>query len=85
MLSGLVHNGLEGRGHFQHGVQARMLPGVTVRPIEDMAGDAHFSELFCDKVLCPADALIGEEGQGWAQVNAELAFERSGPSGCIPA
>src|SRR5690606_5197300 len=25
------------------------------------------------------DALIGTEGSGWAQVNAELAFERSGP------
>ncbi|MDS1139127.1 acyl-CoA dehydrogenase family protein [Pusillimonas sp. SM2304] len=55
------------------------LPGVTVRPINDMAGDAHFSEVFFENVACPADALIGTEGDGWAQVNAELAFERSGP------
>lgn len=55
------------------------LPGVTIRPIEDMSGDAHFSEVFFDNVECPEDALIGEEGNGWAQVNAELAFERSGP------
>ncbi|MDH0092210.1 acyl-CoA dehydrogenase family protein [Achromobacter mucicolens] len=55
------------------------LPGVSVRPIEDLAGDAHFSEVFFDNVALPADALIGEEGGGWAQVNAELAFERSGP------
>lgn len=55
------------------------LPGVTVRPIVDLAGDAHFSEIFFDNVQLPGDALIGEEGQGWAQVNAELAFERSGP------
>jgi len=55
------------------------LPGVTVRPIEDMSGDAHFSEVFFDNVECPENALIGEEGNGWAQVNAELAFERSGP------
>ncbi len=55
------------------------LPGVSVRPIEDLAGDAHFSEVFFDNVQLPADALIGEEGGGWAQVNAELAFERSGP------
>ncbi|NLC37494.1 MAG: acyl-CoA dehydrogenase [Alcaligenaceae bacterium] len=55
------------------------LPGVTIRPIEDMSGDAHFSEVFFDNVECPAEALIGEEGNGWAQVNAELAFERSGP------
>ncbi len=55
------------------------LPGVSVRPIEDLAGDAHFSEVFFDNVALPADALIGAEGAGWAQVNAELAFERSGP------
>lgn len=55
------------------------LPGISVRPIVDMCGDAHFSEVFFEDVRLPADALVGEEGQGWAQVNAELAFERSGP------
>jgi alkylation response protein AidB-like acyl-CoA dehydrogenase len=55
------------------------LPGVTVRPIRDMAGDAHFSEVFFDNVVLGSDALIGVEGQGWDQCTAELAFERSGP------
>jgi alkylation response protein AidB-like acyl-CoA dehydrogenase len=55
------------------------LPGVTVRTIGDLAGDAHFNEVFFDDVLLPPDALVGEEGGGWAQVTAELAFERSGP------
>lgn len=55
------------------------LPGVSIRPIEDLAGDAHFSEVFFDNVELTADALIGAEGAGWAQVNAELSFERSGP------
>ncbi len=55
------------------------LPGVTVRPIRDLAGDAHFSEVSFDDVHLPADALVGQEGAGWEQVNAELAFERSGP------
>lgn len=55
------------------------LPGITARPIRDLAGDAHFSEVFFEDVELEADALIGAEGQGWAQVNAELAFERSGP------
>ncbi|MDB5819390.1 MAG: Acyl-CoA dehydrogenase [Rhizobacter sp.] len=55
------------------------LPGVTVRPIEDLSGDSHFYEVFFDDVLLADDALIGSEGTGWAQVNAELAFERSGP------
>jgi alkylation response protein AidB-like acyl-CoA dehydrogenase len=52
---------------------------VSVRPIRDLSGDAHFSEVFFDQVQLGADALIGQEGSGWAQVNAELAFERSGP------
>ena len=55
------------------------LPGVTVRPIHDLAGDAHFSEVFFDDVILTDEALIGQEGSGWAQVTAELAFERSGP------
>ncbi|MEY2621744.1 MAG: hypothetical protein RIT26_1564 [Pseudomonadota bacterium] len=54
-------------------------PGVTVRPIKDMSGDSHFCEVFFDQVSLDADALIGTEGQGWEQVTAELAFERSGP------
>ncbi len=54
-------------------------PGVTVRPIEDLTGGHHFNEVFFDQVQLPQDALIGEEGSGWAQVTAELAYERSGP------
>jgi alkylation response protein AidB-like acyl-CoA dehydrogenase len=54
-------------------------PGVTVRPIRDLTGDSHFCEVFFDNVQLAADALIGEEGKGWEQVTAELAFERSGP------
>jgi hypothetical protein len=54
-------------------------PGVTIRPIVDLTGDAHFAEVFFDNVTLPPDALIGQEGDGWKQVMAELAFERSGP------
>jgi alkylation response protein AidB-like acyl-CoA dehydrogenase len=55
------------------------LPGVSIRPIIDMSGDAHFNEVFFENVQLKPEALIGTEGQGWEQVNAELAFERSGP------
>ncbi|MCP5366605.1 MAG: acyl-CoA dehydrogenase family protein [Hyphomicrobiales bacterium] len=55
------------------------LPGVEVRPITDIAGDTHFSEVFFTDVELAADALIGDEGAGWQQVTSELAFERSGP------
>lgn len=54
-------------------------PGVTIRPITDLAGDAHFSEVFFEDVFLSDAMLIGAEGGGWAQVTAELAFERSGP------
>jgi alkylation response protein AidB-like acyl-CoA dehydrogenase len=54
-------------------------PGVTVRPIKDMAGRAHFNEVSFEDVALPASALIGNEGDGWKQVMAELAYERSGP------
>jgi acyl-CoA dehydrogenase len=55
------------------------LPGIDIRPIEDLCGESHFNEVFFDQVRLPAESLVGEEGGGWAQVNAELAFERSGP------
>lgn len=54
-------------------------PGVTVRPIVDLTGDAHFAEVFFENVELGEDALVGQEGEGWNQVVAELAFERSGP------
>lgn len=54
-------------------------PGVTVRPIIDLAGGHDFNEVFLEDVRVPAEALIGVEGQGWAQVTAELSLERSGP------
>jgi hypothetical protein len=55
------------------------LPGISIKPITDLCGDAHFSQVFFADVRLPAASLVGAEGQGWAQVNAELAFERSGP------
>ena len=55
------------------------LPGVEVRPIQDLTGSQPFSEVFFNNVQLPKEALVGEEGQGWKQVTAELAFERSGP------
>lgn len=54
-------------------------PGITIRPITDMAGNHDFNEVFFDDVLVPLGALVGERGQGWRQVTAELGLERSGP------
>lgn len=54
-------------------------PGITIRPIRDLSGEEHFNEVNFQDVHLPADAVLGGEGQGWAQVTSELAFERSGP------
>ncbi|AOH85884.1 acyl-CoA dehydrogenase [Sphingomonas panacis] len=53
-------------------------PGVEVRPIPDLNGDAHFNEVAFTDVYVPGERLLGTEGQGWAQVTSELALERSG-------
>lgn len=55
------------------------LPGVTVTPIVDLAGDSHFCEVHFDNVELHLEAMIGVEGQGWRQCMAELSLERSGP------
>ena len=55
------------------------LPGITISPVLDISGDHHFNEVNFDNVELPADALLGKEGDGWAQVMSELSFERSGP------
>jgi alkylation response protein AidB-like acyl-CoA dehydrogenase len=55
------------------------LPGITVNPIRILDGGHHFNEVVFDGVVVPGDMLLGEEGNGWHQVTAELAFERSGP------
>jgi alkylation response protein AidB-like acyl-CoA dehydrogenase len=54
-------------------------PGLTVKPIANLTGESHFNEVFFDDVFVPEAMLIGAEGGGWAQVGAELAYERSGP------
>jgi hypothetical protein len=56
-----------------------------VRPIKDLSGHEHFNEVTFDNVRLDADALIGVEGDGWAQATSELAFERSGPERFLSA
>lgn len=60
-------------------------PGVEVRPIRNMIGDEEFNEVTFDDVFVPASMMIGGEGEGWQQVTAELAFERSGPDRFLSA
>ena len=54
-------------------------PGVTVRPIRNLAGGHEFNEVFFDDYRVPDDIRVGGVGEGWRMVTSELAFERSGP------
>jgi len=72
------------KGDNRHGGMSQFLvdmqtPGLTVRPILNQLGEHDFNEVTFDDVLVPHDNLIGAEGDGWKQVGAELAYERSGP------
>ena len=51
-------------------------PGVTIRPIRNIAGHEEFCEVFLDNVRVPADCLVGGLNQGWTIAKALLTFER---------
>jgi alkylation response protein AidB-like acyl-CoA dehydrogenase len=51
-------------------------PGVTVRPLKQMTGDAEFCEVFFDNVRVPADLMVGAPGAGWQIAMGILAHER---------
>jgi|TARA_R110002074_G_scaffold189899_3_gene355861 alkylation response protein AidB-like acyl-CoA dehydrogenase len=53
--------------------------GITIRPIVTLAGEKHFNEIFFDNVFVADNRVVGKLNEGWSQVMAELAFERSGP------
>lgn len=52
-------------------------PGISVRPLIQMTGDAGFNEVFFDNVRVPRENLVGELNQGWQVANATLAHERN--------
>ena len=51
-------------------------PGIEIRPIKQINGDAEFNETFFTDAKCPADSLIGAVGDGWKIAMGLLAFER---------
>jgi alkylation response protein AidB-like acyl-CoA dehydrogenase len=50
--------------------------GIEVRPLRQMNGDSHFSEVFLDRVVIPDEDRIGVVGDGWRVALATLAHER---------
>src|ERR1700749_33304 len=52
-------------------------PGITVRPLRDISGAAHFAEVFLAEVAVPADNVVGDEGAGWSIMRTSLGHERA--------
>ncbi len=67
--------------HKHRGITCLLVPmdaeGVEVRPIENMAGDRHFAEVFFTDVKVPVENRLGKEGEGWMVTVSALANERS--------
>jgi len=59
-------------------------PGVTVRPLREITGDALFNEIFFDDVFVPDADVVGAPGEGWAVARATLANERVSIGGSKP-
>ena len=71
-------------GKPQQGISFLMFelnkPGIQIRPIISISGDHEFNQVFFDEARVPADALIGEENQGWKIAKYLLEHERGGSS-----
>jgi alkylation response protein AidB-like acyl-CoA dehydrogenase len=55
-------------------------PGVEVRPLRQITGSAHFSEVFMTEARVEKADLVGGLGQGWEIAQTTLAYERGGSS-----
>jgi len=51
-------------------------PGITVRPLRQITGEAEFNETFFDNVRVPKENLVGKINEGWSVAITTLAYER---------
>ena len=72
-------------GRPQEGISFLLIdmktPGITVRPIHTLDGEAEFNEVFFNDVRVPAENLVGDEGGGWGIAKFLLEYERFSMSG----
>jgi alkylation response protein AidB-like acyl-CoA dehydrogenase len=60
-------------------------PGITVRPLINMANGEGFNEVFFENVRVPRSGLLGELNRGWYIATTTLDFERSSIGGTSQA
>jgi alkylation response protein AidB-like acyl-CoA dehydrogenase len=60
-------------------------PGITVRPIVNLAGEDEFAQVFFDDVRVPAGNLVGAPGEGWSIAKSLLGVERITTASPAPA
>jgi alkylation response protein AidB-like acyl-CoA dehydrogenase len=56
-------------------------PGIVVRPLRQVTGEANFNEVFLTGAKTPADMIVGGRGEGWKVKSATLKAERTGSAG----
>ncbi|MET8590660.1 acyl-CoA dehydrogenase [Streptomyces sp. NPDC005078] len=64
----------QGIGYFL--VDMKNTAGIHIRPLKEMTGDSLFNEVYFDDVLLPADAVVGDVGDGWRVARNTLGNER---------
>jgi alkylation response protein AidB-like acyl-CoA dehydrogenase len=52
-------------------------PGIDVRPLRQMTGEAEFNQVYLDGAFVADDAVVGDPGKGWAVMQTTLGYERS--------
>jgi alkylation response protein AidB-like acyl-CoA dehydrogenase len=72
----LARTSPEGRRGLTYFVVDMEAPGVEVRPLVQITGEAEFNEVFLDAVFVPDDQVVGEVGNGWAVAATTLSHER---------
>ena len=51
-------------------------PGILIRPLREITGDALFNEVFLEEVFVPDDLVVGAVNDGWRLARTTLANER---------
>ncbi|MET7547183.1 acyl-CoA dehydrogenase family protein [Streptomyces sp. NPDC005479] len=64
----------QGIGYFL--VDMKNTAGIHIRPLKEITGDSLFNEVYFDDVLLPADAVVGDVGDGWRVARNTLGNER---------